>query len=102
MSETEESASNSPIHDRVAGESSNERHADPDIADLDEDTEDDNEPAFSNLSDTGTDELLSVRATDESNPDDKTRPLGLSRPWGFSEHDDYECVTHYCSFSALN
>ncbi|RSL97661.1 hypothetical protein CDV31_012939 [Fusarium ambrosium] len=90
MAEPEESGSNSTIHDRVAGESSNERHADPDAPHLDGDKDDDNESTLSDLSDPETDELLSISATDD---DDKIRPLGLSRPWGFSENDDYDVIT---------
>jgi hypothetical protein len=102
MSESEESASNSPIHDRVSGESSNEGHAYPDVADLNEDKDDDNESTFSCLSDPDTDELLSICATGEGNSDDKTRLLGLSRPWRFSDYDDYEWVAHHCLFLTPN
>lgn len=90
MSDTDESTSNSPIHDIVAGESSNKRHEDPDVADIDENKDDDNESTSPALSDPDTDELLSVAAADEGTPDDNNRPLGLSRPWGFSKYNDYE------------
>lgn len=102
MSEPEESAPGSSIHDRVVGESSSETPATTDLANADKDEGGDNESTFSDLSDPDTDDLLSIRSNKEDNSDGQARPLGLSRPWGFSDYDDYEWVAHHYLFLTMN
>ncbi|KAM0417014.1 hypothetical protein ACHAPT_012980 [Fusarium lateritium] len=92
MSDSEESASDSSARERAASEGSDKKPTKPQLVIPDKNQYSDDESTISELSDPETDELLSL-ANNSDNDDDKTQPLGLSRPWGWSDYDDYDVIT---------
>lgn len=93
MSGPEQTVSDSSDHEETATEETpTEPQTNNEEAAGDGDGSDRASVVSSELSSRATTSLLSIRSATPPSLEAEDRGLGLSKPWGFSDYDDYEYV----------